>query len=1195
MNYGVDKAFLNLNLINYNFENFYKEYKKRSNIARTEYCLQYIISKLQKSSISALVGAGFSLNANLSKNKIEERYKDWAGILVNAYKNLYPDSEILKKGTPDEQYDEIKEIIYKIGESNFSIKYVKKHGNRESLDLYIENEFDKINKKTDNLVLHTKLLRLNWCDILTTNWDTLLERASLGANKNDVINPVLSAKGLKIANRARIVKLNGSLRTEKQRQQAYYCFDNTDDYLYVITPDDFENYREKHEGFSNFMKIKTLENSLCLFGFSGHDINFKYWIKELKSTMKKGGETEDPNPIFLFAPPEKKNHYKNPQEKENAKIDEISEAQFLKNNYIIKIPLEDVDEYFKAKCKNSSVYKEIPENADYLQKTFLMFENLFDYLNEKTTKENEELLINSKNDSAKIIRKIAYSDNVINEEEMCLYNTTQLFDYQNLTYSSELVEKLQGLQTIITEWSKNTFCFVYRCCLNHYFSLQNLYKADIIEKIISHYESHILSKKQAPEFIELILKYYKDSGQSDKFDALIEKYKNLEIVQDYINYQIAYSYYVGFEYKKLKDFLQTWEPDKNNKLHPMFMVRKASLMMEYDNVRYLSSKIAKDIARCYESALEKCEKELQLKYFILLSYKQFAIEQDVCDIEFLDMQIQQIENITVFPRLYFDYFLRNNKEDTIKPNSDTRYTVGVSVFKIDGPNNSVIRLMRLMNFVDYTGINPLGLLKRDELLLISNKERGFEYHSVKTLIKSIRYFGYSSGEEYLRAIVPRILRNLNIKLISALMEQIYEIFLFKINENEDATIYFYLLAEFSKKSSDEIKRKIIIKLFDLLKKEICINSNSTRILTPIERGSIWGWKIPFEYFLNEFTYYIEDDNETSIVIKWILDNYLLEEKNKSNPYFTSEFKQYFIHFVFENKMNERVEKIIKKENIQQFLSCNKKEVNAIALYVFDYLTKERQKELVKYYEKNYELNIDPYFITVLNSEILNNRVIGLLDNYDILNMKPIRYFFFQYVKNLCKSKVITDLDLTKIIIIIEKKYKNLKENSYKLNNHLYKERIESLFISVSEVKFVMNENEFRNSELFEELKKEYIQSNNDFFMFRWLYDSNLEEFKKYFIQAFTIFSYLEEEKKYLYVFNIGLAKILVQDSAEFEAVLEQFLKVYESGYGYNVFDNENTKTILREIYLKFNYEIPECYDELFIKKQMKRMRIILNI
>lgn len=248
-------------------------------------CLTGIIEKLKNGQMSAMIGAGFSKNANSA-------YPNWEELLVPVYCELQSISEATLNT------DKRKKIEQEISKnpSKIAQEYIDMKGRREDLDIYIENALVVIeDNETNNLTLHEKLLSLNWNDIITTNWDTLLEQA----NRNSSYAVVTSAKKLRIRNCRRIIKINGSLRTNEEKNKRKYSFDDCFDYLYVITEDDFNTYHSKHPDFSNFMKVKMLQDSFCLIGFSGSDPNFKYWVKELKRTMTKGGNTEEPNPIFL--------------------------------------------------------------------------------------------------------------------------------------------------------------------------------------------------------------------------------------------------------------------------------------------------------------------------------------------------------------------------------------------------------------------------------------------------------------------------------------------------------------------------------------------------------------------------------------------------------------------------------------------------------------------------------------------------------------------------------------------------------------------------------------------------------------------------------------------------------------------------------------------------------------------------------
>jgi hypothetical protein len=109
--------------------------------------------------------------------------------------------------------------------------------------------------------LYQSLLKLPWSEMLTTNWDTLLERASLDVHQ-PVYNLVSRQEDLSSARSPRIVKLHGTV--------------NVTEYL-IFTQEDYRKYPQKHAAFVNFGRQVFIENELCLLGFSGDDPNFLQW------------------------------------------------------------------------------------------------------------------------------------------------------------------------------------------------------------------------------------------------------------------------------------------------------------------------------------------------------------------------------------------------------------------------------------------------------------------------------------------------------------------------------------------------------------------------------------------------------------------------------------------------------------------------------------------------------------------------------------------------------------------------------------------------------------------------------------------------------------------------------------------------------------------------------------------------------
>ncbi|WP_092133920.1 SIR2 family protein [Cupriavidus sp. YR651] len=109
--------------------------------------------------------------------------------------------------------------------------------------------------------LHQQLLELPWSEVLTTNWDTLLERAA-----NNVHSPyytvVTKTSDLAWAQTPRIAKLHGTIGVTES---------------FIAAQEDYRTYPERFAPFVNFARQVFIENEFCLLGFSGDDPNFVQW------------------------------------------------------------------------------------------------------------------------------------------------------------------------------------------------------------------------------------------------------------------------------------------------------------------------------------------------------------------------------------------------------------------------------------------------------------------------------------------------------------------------------------------------------------------------------------------------------------------------------------------------------------------------------------------------------------------------------------------------------------------------------------------------------------------------------------------------------------------------------------------------------------------------------------------------------
>lgn len=114
-----------------------------------------------------------------------------------------------------------------------------------------------------------KLLRLPWTDVLTTNWDTLLERTT-DKYHDRPYSIVGVPSDIAHAGSPRIVKLHGSLPSGP----------------FIFTEEDFRTYPDKFAPFVNLARQALLENELCLIGFSSKDPNFLQWSGWVRDQLR---------------------------------------------------------------------------------------------------------------------------------------------------------------------------------------------------------------------------------------------------------------------------------------------------------------------------------------------------------------------------------------------------------------------------------------------------------------------------------------------------------------------------------------------------------------------------------------------------------------------------------------------------------------------------------------------------------------------------------------------------------------------------------------------------------------------------------------------------------------------------------------------------------------------------------------------
>ncbi|WP_430787140.1 SIR2 family NAD-dependent protein deacylase [Virgibacillus flavescens] len=292
-------------------------------------------------STSVMVGAGFSKNAlSLAENTFSP---NWEELAKKMYESLYP---CPYKKDLREKWEKV--LVKKTSGKNvlkLAEEYKVAFG-RNKLDKFIEDSI-----ADDKFIpgdLHVKLLDLNWNDVFTTNYDTLLERSidNISVRKNYKI--LTSQNDLPGSTHPRIIKLHGSIQNAKP---------------YIICEEDYRTYPVKYAPLVNTVQQSMLETQLCLLGFSGDDPNFLNWLGWLRDNMG-----ENCPQIYLCGIFSEMSEFERKM-LESQNITVVNLESLIENNSnnqhydAINRFLESLNDFGKKR----NIYKEIPFRHDALR------------------------------------------------------------------------------------------------------------------------------------------------------------------------------------------------------------------------------------------------------------------------------------------------------------------------------------------------------------------------------------------------------------------------------------------------------------------------------------------------------------------------------------------------------------------------------------------------------------------------------------------------------------------------------------------------------------------------------------------------------------------------------------------------------------------------------------------------------------
>ena len=208
---------------------------------------------------SVMVGAGFSQNATKARLNASN-LPTWREITQQICRRLYLSQDGAR------QRDALEEASATSGFLRLAQEYQAVFG-RSALNDLIKNLVRDSDFRPGDM--HRRLLSLPWCDVFSTNWDTLLESARISVT-NRPYSVVRTTADLASSGPPRIIKLHGSFPSH---------------YPFIVTEEDYRTYPRKFAPFVNTVQQAMMETVFLLIGFSGDDPNFLHWSGWVRDNM----------------------------------------------------------------------------------------------------------------------------------------------------------------------------------------------------------------------------------------------------------------------------------------------------------------------------------------------------------------------------------------------------------------------------------------------------------------------------------------------------------------------------------------------------------------------------------------------------------------------------------------------------------------------------------------------------------------------------------------------------------------------------------------------------------------------------------------------------------------------------------------------------------------------------------------------
>lgn len=770
-----------------------------------------------------MIGAGFSKNViSLAENSVSP---NWEELAKKMYELLYPVPE------KNEDKTKWKENMIKKTSGRNILKLAEEFKvvfGRNKLDQFIEENIDD-NKYIPG-DLHIKLLELNWNDVFTTNYDTLLERAinNISVRKNYKI--ILTQNDLPGSTHPRIIKLHGSIPNIKP---------------YIMCEEDYRTYPVKYAPFVNTVQQSMLETQLCLIGFSGDDPNFLNWLGWLRDNMGDSCPR-----IYLCGV------FSDMSE---------SEKEMLKSQNIMVLNLECLIDGKSSNPHYEALNKFLEKLKSYGEEQRSIF-TIIPYMHRLSTdkidyKYYDDLIEYTNEVKAKISDYVALPFTELKE------------------FSDELYRQFKKLSELKNDINKfvlmGNFVFIFR---RLYIPLYD-YEAKEIKRIIQEFPFKELSENDKFynyrsiwfELSMYLAEMYRIDGEIKEYSEIM---KNIELELPYIYIQQKADYYIEkskfsisqFDYSGALKYIEKIDESISYEVQ----IKKACLLSQIgednkalDLLKKCSASLAQrsyseDKTASLTSYMNICARSLNL-------YKNL---DEFSDQDFIDNKynVRKIFNDAKL-RLSNSLFLAENKKDREKssfnPNSRT-ITYGTTPREVTNAVEDSFKYLLLQDrfclpvrYSDHTELtaravieliptskNPLWkwsyIIRTNdnkiienffsrELIVTSNNEWLEKlFDELIFLLKSFqKYDDYGKVKRILTQktiyeVLSRVCIVLDNERILKLLEKIFEI-IPQINKIYNSHIHG-ILKRLSYCFNSEILERLLVKIFELPGSDICITN-----------------------------------------------------------------------------------------------------------------------------------------------------------------------------------------------------------------------------------------------------------------------------------------------------------------------------------------------------------------------------------